>query len=194
MKKFYLQLFAEETAPGTVTEPENTTDDKKPATETKPDSKTDEKVFTHADFNKLFNQKYAELEAKKQKELDEAKKLAEMNAQEKAEYKYKQEQEAHELTRKELDEYKRKDVLAEMTKTARKMLSDEGISVSDDLISVLVTDDAETTKASIKGFAKMYTEAVESGVKERLRGEPPKVSTGSSTPLSEIDKRLKKYE
>ena len=197
MKKllFNLQLFADDPTPETGTDPENTPKDKEPATEPKKDTdKADEKVFTHAEFNELFNKKQAELKAKEKKELDEAKKLAEMNAQEQAEYKFKQEQEAHEQTRKQLDEYKRKDTLAEMTKTARKMLTDEGISISDDLLSVMVTDNAETTKASITSFAKMYAAAVENGVKERLKGEPPKVSTGSASPLSEIDKRLKKYE
>lgn len=193
---FNLQLFADDVAE-TGSDPETVTEQtKEQATEPKQDSKAskkEEKVFTHDDFNRLFNQKYAELEQKKQKEIDEAKKLAEMNAEEKANYKAQQEKERADKVQAELDEYKRKDALNEMSKTARKMLADENINVSDELLSRLVTTDAAETKAAVDSFAKMYKEAVESGVKERLRGDVPTASTGSAT-ISEIDKRIKKYE
>ncbi|MBQ1994960.1 MAG: DUF4355 domain-containing protein [Clostridia bacterium] len=201
MKKtlFNLQLFADETAAAeTGSDPETTTEQtKEQATEQKQESKAQkkegEKVFTHDDFNRLFNQKYAELEQKKQKEIDEAKKLAEMNAEEKANYKAQQEKERADKVQKELDEYKRKDALNEMSKTARKMLADENINIPDELLSRLVTTDASETKTAVDSFAKLYKEAVENGVKERLRGDVPTASTGSAT-ISEIDKRIKKYE
>ena len=194
---FNLQLFAEEVTE-TSSDPETTTEQTtEQATEQKQGSKAqkkeDEKVFTHDDFNRLFNQKYAELEQKKQKEIDEAKKLAQMNAEEKANYKAQQEKERADKVQKELDEYKRKDALNEMSKTARKMLADENINISDELLSRLVTTDAGETKSAVDSFAKMYKEAVENGVKERLRGDVPTASTGSPT-ISEIDKRIKKYE
>ena len=204
MKKllFDLQLFAEEagaTPPETGTEPENKTDDNKPGTEQKQDgkkaeTKAGEKVFTHDDFNRLFNQKYAELEQKKQKEIDEAKKLAEMNAEEKANYKAKQEAEKAAELQKELDEYKRKDALAEMSKTARKMLSDEGINIPDDLLAVLVTTEAEGTKTAVEGFAKLFKAAVEDAVKEKARGTTPKNITNTTDAMSEIEKRIAKYK
>ena len=87
-------------------------------------------------MDKILNKKFAEWEKKKQKEVDEAKKLADMNAKEKAEYE-------RDKLQKELDELKRKNSLSEMTKTARKMLSDEGVSVSDDVLSMIVSTDAE---------------------------------------------------
>lgn len=194
---FNLQLFADDVAE-TGSDPETVTEQtKEQATEPKQDSKVkseeEEKVFTHKDFDRLFKQKYAELEQKKQKEIDEAKKLAKMNAEEKANYEAQQERDRADRVQKELDEYKRKDALNEMSKTARKMLADENINVSDELLSRLVTTDAAETKAAVDSFAKMYKEAVESGVKERLRGDVPTASTGSAT-ISEIDKRIKKYE
>lgn len=194
---FNLQLFAEEAAAETGSGTENTTEQTtEQSTGQKQDSKAskeDEKVFTHKDFDRLFNQKYAELEQKKQKEIDEAKKLAEMNAEEKANYKAQQEKERADKVQAELDEYKRKDALNEMSKAARKMLAEENINISDELLSRLVTTDASETKAAVDSFTKMYKEAVENGVKERLRGDVPTASTGSAT-ISEIDKRIKKYE
>lgn len=139
-----------------------------------------EKKYSDDDVNKLLDKKFAEWQKKKDKEVSEAKKLAEMNATQKAEYERDQLQ-------KELDGYRKKDALSEMTKTARKMLTDEGISISDDLLSVLVTTDAEATKSAVDGFAKLFKDAVEKAVKEKLKGEPPKKGTagGSGTVTKE---------
>lgn len=204
---FDLQLFAD-AAGDSAGNAENTANENNKAAEntgndtkgtSKEASKAEEKKYTEAEFNarfdSLFNQKYAELEKKKQKELDEAKKLAEMNATEKAEYELNKERENHAATQKELDEYKRKDALAEMTKTARKMLTERNINVSDDVLAVLVSTDAEKTKAAIDSFAKAYTADVEAAVKEKLRGETPKSGTGNTGhTISEIDKRIAKYQ
>ena len=201
-----LQLFADEAATAAsassaasaassataATEPGKTTTDKEPATAAKQE-KQDEPKYTDAEFDRKLNQKFAEWQQKKDKEINEAKKLAEMNAQEKAEYALKQEQESHAATQKELDEYKRKDALAEMSKTARKMLADDGISVSDELLTMFVNTDAQSTKTAVGSFSKLFKEAVESAVKDRLRGETPKTGTGTAAPVSEIDKRIKKY-
>lgn len=186
MKFFDIQLFADEPAasPGTSgadPKPTETTTPNEPGRETKAEPK-----YNDADLDRIIGQKFAEWEKKKQKAVDEAKKLAEMNAQQKAEY------ERDEM-RKELDEYKRKDALAEMSKAARKMLSDANITVPDELLSMMVTTDAQQTKAAIDGFAKLFKDSVENAVKERLRGETPRRGTGSDTPVSEIDKRIKKY-
>lgn len=162
--KINLQLFAEGGEGGTEGQQTETQQ-----TEGKDEGgkKEPEKKYTDDDVNKMFDKKFAEWQKKKDKEVSEAKKLAEMNAQQKAEYERDQLQ-------KELDSLKKKDALSEMTKTARKMLSDEGISVSDDLLSVLVTTDAEKTKAAVDGFAKLFKDAVEKAVKDKLKGEPPK--------------------
>ena len=136
-----------------------------------PGNDVDAKKYTDADVDKLIDKKFAEWQKKQDKAVAEAKKLAEMNATERAEHERDQ-------LKKELDDYKRKDSLAEMTKTARKMLSDGGISISDDLLSMMVSTDAAETKAAVDGFAKAFKDAVEVAVKERLKGEPPRVGTG----------------
>ena len=129
------------------------------------------RTYTDEDVDKIINRKFAEWQQKQQKAVDEAKRLAEMSAQEKAEYERDQLQ-------KQLDDYKRKDSLAEMTKTARKLLADANISVPDELLAAMVTTDAEQTKAAIDGFAKSFNDAVESVVKERLKGNPPRRGSG----------------
>ena len=176
--KFDLQLFADDPAPDTGSDegaeaPEGKLPEDKPE---KPEQ--GKKRYTDEDVDGIINRKFAEWQKKQQKAVDEAKKLAEMNAQQRAEHERDQLQ-------KELDDYKRKDSLAEMTKTARKMLSESGITASDDILSVLVTTDAEQTKAAIDSFSKAFQAAVEAAVKERLRGEPPRRgSGGGATPMT----------
>lgn len=179
MKKFNLnlQLFAEDTQAST--EATETATEGKEATSTEnskaDDKKTDSKAkYTDEDVNKIIDKKFAEWQKKQQKEVDEAKKLAEMNATQKAEYERDQ-------LKKKLEELEKQASLSEMTKTARKMLAESNINIPDELLSMMVTTDAEETKTAVDGFAKVFKEAVESAVKERLKGEPPKRSSGSGT-------------
>ena len=183
MKKLFdLQLFAEDAgsaASDSVTAEKN---DSGAAPEQGKEAKdtakaADEKKYSDADLDKIINKKFAQWEEKKQKAVDEAQKLATMNAQQKAEYERDQLQ-------KQLDEYKRKDSLAEMSKTARKILADDGITVPDELLALLVTTDAEKTKTAVDGFSKAFKDAVESAVKERLKGEPPKKGTGGAPSMT----------
>lgn len=199
MKKilFDLQLFAEEAAPeaGASTETENTTEENKPGTEQKPDTKpgADEKKYSDADFDKKLNQKFAEWQKKKEQEIAEAEKLAKMNAEEKANFNAQKEKERADKAEARIAELERKDALSEMSKTARKMLSDEGINISDELLSRLVTTDAAETKAAVDSFAKLFKAAVDDAVKDKARGTTPKNITNNSDAMSEIEKRIAKY-
>lgn len=171
-KHLLLQLFAED---GGAEGGQPAGEEKKP--EAGGEEKKPEAKYTDEDVDKLIGRKFAEWEKKKQKEVDEAKKLAEMNAAEKAEYE-------RDKLQKELDELKKKDSLSEMTKTARKMLSDEGVSVSDDLLNMIVSTDAEETKKAVDAFAKAFNEAVESAVKDKLKGNPPRKGTGGGKAMT----------
>lgn len=179
MEKFNLnlQLFADDTQTSTETAPEGTDITSKDNSKAD-DKKTESQAkYTDEDVNKIIDKKFAEWQKKQQKEVDEAKKLAEMNATQKAEYERDQ-------LKKKLEELERQASLGEMTKTARKMLSESNINIPDELLSMMVTTDAEETKLAVDGFAKAFKEAVESAVKERLKGEPPKRSSGSSQSMT----------
>ena len=69
-------------------------------------------------------------------------------------------------------------------KTARKMLSEENITVPDEIIMNLVSDDAEKTKSAVESFAKVLKDAVQAAVKEALKGNPPKANNGSTTTVT----------
>lgn len=182
-KKLYLQMFAEAGAgEGTAaTQGAATEGNTGAGTQTQQQSQTEggksgksESKYTDEDLDRVINQKFAEWQKKQQKAVDEAAKLAKMDAQQKAEYERDQLQ-------KELDALKKKDSLSEMTKTARKMLSDKGVTVNDDVLAMLVNTNAEETKAAVDAFATAFSAAVEAAVKERLKGNPPKKGSGGGT-------------
>lgn len=109
----------------------------------------------------------------------EAKKLAEMTDQQRAETErdsYKQQLQA---LQKQVE-------AAQMQKTAREMLSEKGIHLPDSLVAAVVAEDAKTTKTQVEAFATLFTEAVENAVKERLKGEPPKTGTSGRMTKEQI--------
>ena len=99
--------------------------------------------------------------------VSEAEKLAQMTSEEKEKYRA-------DKAERELAELKKDIELRDMAGTARKMLSEEQISVSDDIIRNLVSDDAEKTKTAVQAFASAFKDAVQAGIKEALKGNPPK--------------------
>lgn len=131
----------------------------------------DEKKYSDADLDKIINQKFAKWQKDQEKAVSEAKKLASMTEQEKAEH------ERDEI-KKELEALKKANNMAEMGKQARKMLNEDGINIPDDLVNLIITEDAETTKDTVQQFSKLFKAAVQDAVKEALKGKTP--GTGSS--------------
>lgn len=187
-KLLNLQMFADDPAPdgGAAPGTAGKADDGKAAADTGKESPKPEAKYTDEDVDRIVKNRLAREREQAKKEKEEAEKLAEMNATQKAEYERDQ-------LKKELDELKRKDALSEMTKVARKMLSEKDINAPDELLAMMVTTDAQETKTAIDAFSKLYKEAVEAGVKARLRGEPPRAGSAPSSPVSEIQKRINKY-
>ena len=109
--------------------------------------------------------------------VSEAEKLAQMTAEQKATYRA-------DKAEKELADLKRQMALGDMAKTARKMLSEENITVPDEIIMNLVCDDAEKTKSAVEAFAKVFKDAVQAAVKEALKGNPPKANNGGTTTVT----------
>ena len=168
-----LQFFAEDgeskdnTADPTTTTDNTATDDPK------------EKTFTQAEVTELIEERLIREREKQKKAASEAEKLAKMSAQEQAEYQRDEYQ-------KELEELKAKLARADIKETARAMLAADDISISDDLISAIITDNADTTQQAIKGFAAAFKEAVKTEVANRLKGNEPKASTQSNVTKAEI--------
>lgn len=168
-----LQFFAEDgeskdnTADTTTTTDNTATDTPK------------EKTYTQAEVTELVEKRLIREREKQKKAASEAEKLAKMSAQEQAEYQRDEYQ-------KELEELKAKLARADIKETARAMLAADNISIPDNLISAIITDNADTTQQAIKGFAAAFKEAVKNEVANRLKGNEPKASTQSHITKAEI--------
>lgn len=173
MKINRLQFFAEggESNDNTA---ENSTNTENTATD---DPK--EKTFTQAEVDEIVNKRLDRERKNQEKAASEAEKLAKMSAQEQAEYQRDEYQ-------KELEELKAKLARADIKETARALLAADNISIPDELISAIITDNADTTQQAIKGFAAAFKEAVKTEVANRLKGNEPKASTQSNITKAEI--------
>ncbi|MCD8208554.1 MAG: DUF4355 domain-containing protein [Bacteroidales bacterium] len=167
-KGFMLQMFAEEAEEAEAVEETETID------ETEEAEQSGEKTYTETEMNefadKVVARKLAEWQKKQDREKkkqDEAQKLKEMSEQQKAEY------ELNEL-KEELNRLKAKDVQSEMLKAARAILADKNIQAGDDLVSMLISEDADATNAAVNEFADLFKSEVDKAVKDALKGSAPK--------------------
>ena len=155
--------MAEETKQVEKQEEPTLADEQKELKKANGDKKEADGKYTDAQVNEIINRKFAEWSSKKEKELDEAKKLAQMDERQKAEYE-------RDVLKRELSELKKENTRAKMAKTARAMLSEKNIAIGDDLVSILITDEAESTKANVDQFSSLFQDAVEKAVTERESG------------------------
>lgn len=126
-----------------------------------------------AELDRILGERLGKAQAKWEKDYQskleaaktEAEKLAKMNADQKAEYERQKKEE--ELTKRESEITRR-----ELRASALETLAEKGLPKQ--LADILVFTDAETTNKSLEAVEKAFREAVESGVNERLKGDPPK--------------------
>ena len=134
------------------------------------DDSAGEKKYTDEDVNALIERKFAEWQKKQEKNRkrqDEAERLKNMTEQEKKDHKMEELQ-------RQVDDLRKKDAMSKMSATARTMLSEKDINVNDDLIGMLVSEDAETTKSTVETFISAFQAAVNKAVKDALKGEAPR--------------------
>ena len=144
--------------------------------ETKP-----EKKYSDEEVNKILDQKFAKWKAEEEKRQDEAKKFAEMNATEKADFERKKLED-------EIKELKRKENIHEMSKTASSILSDKGITATDQILTLVVKETAEETNEAISTFVELVDKTAEIKTKQALTGKAPvlNVNPGKPTTKKEI--------
>lgn len=154
---------------------------------------TSEKTFTQAEVTEMIQQNVNRAVAKAHKdaqeqfkaEQDEAKKLAKMNSEEKANY------ETQKLL-EELQQLKDDKTRNELTAVARKMFSEADINVDDDddVLSLAVTLDAEQTKANVTKLASAFAKAIADDRKSLARQATPSIGSGSITTQSNFGASL----
>jgi hypothetical protein len=142
--------------------------------------------YTDADVDAIINKKFASWQEKQDKaiaeavaKVEEANRLAQMNDKEKADHERKQMED-------ELASLKAEKAHHTMMSQARQMLKADGLTIPDEIVSVLVTDTAEGTSDAVKAFSGMFQKAVENAVREKLAGSEPKKGTASAMSKEEI--------
>ncbi|UNM90562.1 DUF4355 domain-containing protein [Vagococcus sp. CY52-2] len=134
---------------------------------------TQQAKYTDEDVNAIVDKKFAkwqkDLEAKKQ----EAEKLAKMNAEQKALHEKEQ-------LEKRIAEYEKKENIREMEKEARKMLSEQKIPITDDIVSYFVSEDAESTKKGVEALTAYVNNLQEQWEIARNTGKTPKKVAGNT--------------
>lgn len=157
-----LQLFAEE---GEDSSNATTDGNQEPAEPKMPEEQPkDEKKYTDAEVDEIISKKYAKWQAKQEKEQNEAKKLAKMNADEKKDYQLKKREQ-------ELADREQAIARKELTAEAKSMLSERDLPV--ELVAVVDLSSADSVTESINTIQKAWSEAVQKGVSERLKGGAP---------------------
>lgn len=176
---FDLQLFGEEGAteqdPAGVGDSAAGEPSSKSEETAKPDYAGKEPKYTDDDVDRIINRKFAEWEKKQEKKTSEAERLGKMTAEEKAAERMK-------ALEEKIAGYERDAARSEMMKQARTILDGENIHVSDELLSNIIAEDAESTKSSVESFVKLFRDHVDTAVKNAVKREPPK--TGSTSGIT----------
>lgn len=169
-----LQFFAEQDGGSqetTSTETTETTTDETKKEETGKTFSRDELAkIVAAETKKARASWEQEAEAKK----EEAKKLAKMNAEEKLQ---------HELEQKEAEiaELKRGQTLNEMKSEASKMLSGAGLPQDDELLGLIVSEDAEATKKAVAVITNFASQIKKENARQSTPGEGGQFSADKKT-------------
>ena len=180
---FDLQLFAEDGADGG----DDGSDDGDDGSDDDDDKGDEpEKKYTDADIDKIVKERLArerKAAEKKARQQAEAEKLKNMTAAEKRDAEF-EEMKARLAT---LEAEKNQ---ASMLSTASDILKDAGIVVSSKLVGYLIAETADETKANVDEFVKLYTDAVNKGVKAAMKasGSNPKKGGTSTLTREEIMK------
>lgn len=151
--------------------------DNKASQPTEDDSK-EEKTFTQDEVNELINKRLDRERKNQQAEIERAKneatKLAKMNSDQKKEYELDKARKEAEQAKADLQRYQMRD-------EARKMLSENDLSLTDDQLALVVTGDAETTQERINLLASI-AESIRENVRDDFRkGKTPRVNNDSIT-------------
>lgn len=169
-----LQFFSENQDGGNDTPPaeQNTPPEDKPKGEEtgKTFSRDELAKIVAAETKKARANWEQEAEAKK----EEAKKLAKMNAEEKLQ---------HELEQKEAEiaELKRGQTLNEMKSEASKMLSGAGLPQDDELLGLIVSEDAEATKKAVAVITNFASQIKKENARQSTPGEGGQFSADKKT-------------
>lgn len=140
-----------------------------------PKSKEELMALLQKEGDRRVTEALKKQEAKNKKAIEEAKKLASMNEDEKYKYELEQREKAIEEKEKAL-------ALLENTNEASKILNERGMSLS--LVDLVVKETAEDTLEAINLLDKEFKKSVKAEVEKRLAGNTPKKGLATDKTLT----------
>ena len=169
---FDLQLFADDGGDDGADEGADDGGDEDDVDDDEGEEDKPEKKYTDADVDRMVKQRLArerKAAEKKARQQAEAEKLKSMTAAEKRDAEFEQ-------MKARLASLEAEKNQAEMLSTASDILKDAGINVSSKLVSHLIAETADETKANVDEFVKLFNDAVNKGVKAAMKanGSNPK--------------------
>lgn len=141
---------------------------------------TTEEMIPKSQMEKIIKDRVAREKKATEKAVEEAKKLAKMNEEDKKQYEFEQLQ-------NELAELKKKDAFYGLSKEASKMLSEHDIPADDEVFEVVVKDTAEATKERVEWFSGLVNRVANEISKKALAGKSPRVNTSPGQTLTKKD-------
>lgn len=138
--------------------------------------KAQERLFTQEEVNNIVEKRLNKEKNKWKNEVDQAKRLAEMSAEDRAREEFR-------IQKAEFERQKAEFEKERLLVQTQKELSTKNIPV--EFADMLVKEDAESTKAAIDNFASLYNQSVEKGVSNKMKGRPPKTK---QTPSDGLDR------
>lgn len=124
------------------------------------------------DIAAMIEAQIKKYEEDRKKGEDEAARLRGMNEKEKADKRLND-------LEKQLAGFKQKEARAALMAEARKMLTAEGVNLPDEVLTQCVGADADETKKAVKAMAAVYKTAIEARVKELMKSDTPRGSSGT---------------
>lgn len=145
------------------------------------------KTFTQSDIDAIIEKRLLRERKEAEKRIadavTEAQKLAKMSADERLEHERVERE-------KQLKDRESEITRRELKAEAKAQLADKGLPV--EFADALPLTDAESVQTAIEVFDRAFRAAVEKGVNERLKGQPPKVSQAEKA-MSEKDRLIAEY-
>lgn len=147
------------------------------------------KTFSQEELNRIVSQRIQDVQAKQDETVKNA--VAQAIAEERRQAKLTEEEREKEAKTRREAELKERETnltLRENKIKAQELLSQKNIPI--DLVDFVVDLDENKTKDNIEKLAKTYNKSVETGVTDKLKGNPPTDFSNSNNNTVEKSKKV----
>lgn len=186
-KKWNLQLFAEESEQGAEGGAEDAQESEgggDPGAGSEPPAEQGEKLYTKKELDDAIREAQ-----------EEAEKLAKMNAVQRQKYELEKAQREKQELKDKVARLEKEAMRSELSKTAARIMKEQhNVVATQDMLDFVVGEDAEQTNQRIAKLIGIIQEDRKQIEEARATGRTPKSFHNNGNTMSEIDKRIAKYQ